>query len=118
MNLNINGKDIELVYSFRSTIYFEQIAGKNVDFQNFTGNDLITLFYTVVIASMQKAKEPIISMIDFLDVVDDNGGDKCLLDFSNWYANIMKGQWDAYESTLSEEDKKESKKVSSKKKKN
>ena len=107
MKLNIKGEDLELVYSFRSAIYFEQIAGKNVDFQNFTANDLITLFYSVVIASLQKAKKPVITMLDFLDIIDDNGGDKCLLEFSNWYAEIMKAQYETMESTMTEKEKKE-----------
>lgn len=107
MKLNIKGEDLELVYSFRSAIYFEQIAGKNVDFQNFTANDLITLFYSVVIASLQKAKKPIITMLDFLDAIDDNGGDKCLLEFSNWYTEIIKAQYEALDSTLTDKEKNE-----------
>lgn len=108
--LNEN-ESIELVYSFRSAIYFEQIAGKNVDFNNFTQNDLIILFYSVVIASLQKAKKPIISMLDFLDAVDENGGDKCVVDFSYWYVETLNTQ---YENLV---DKKDTKKEKPSKKK-
>ena len=94
MTLKVNGEDLELVYSFRSSIYFEQIANHSLDLTNFTSNDLVTLFYSVVVASLQKAKKPIISMLDFLDAVDDNGGDKCIVDFSNWYVNILKNQYE------------------------
>ena len=59
--LNEN-ETVELKYSFRSSIYFEQITGKNVDFQNFTANDFITLFYSVFIASLQKANKPVITI--------------------------------------------------------
>ena len=116
MKLKINGNDVELIYSFRSAIYFEQIAGRNIDANNSSGNDLVILFYSVVIASMQKAKLPIISMLDFLDVVDENGGDKCLIDFSNWFTEIMNAQWEAYSSTMSDKEKKEIKPSKKKKK--
>jgi hypothetical protein len=111
MTLKINNEDITLVYSFRSSLYFEQIAGHNLDFNTLTANDLVTLFYSVVIASLQKAKKPVITMIDFLDVIDDNGGEKCLTDFTTWYVDILKAQ---YEVLAQEEDKK-TKKVSKKK---
>jgi len=112
MTLLLNeNESLELVYSFRSAIYFEQIAGKNVDFNNFTQNDLIILFYSVVIASLQKAKKPIISMLSFLDIVDENGGDKCVLEFSNWYIDVLNTQ---YENLV---DKKDTKEKPSKKKK-
>ena len=105
--LNEN-ETVELKYSFRSAIYFEQITNKNVDFQNFTANDLITLFYSVVIASLQKANKPVITMLAFMDCIDDyNGGEKCLVEFSNWYAEIVKAQYEVLDSTLTDKEKKE-----------
>ena len=103
MKLKINEEELELVYSFRSNIYFEQIQGHSLDFTKLTGNDLATLFYCIVIASLQKAKKPIITMLEFLDVVDDNGGDKCLIEFSNWYINMIKAQYEV--SSADKEDK-------------
>lgn len=94
MKLKIGNEELELVYSFRSSIYFESIAGHSLDFTKLTSNDLITLFYSVVVASLQKAKKPVISMLDFLDIIDDSGGEKCLVDFSNWYIGIVKAQYE------------------------
>lgn len=94
MKLKIGNEELELVYSFRSSIYFESITGHSLDFTKLTSNDLITLFYSVVVATLQKAKKPVISMLDFLDVIDDSGGEKCLVDFSNWYIGIMKTQYE------------------------
>jgi hypothetical protein len=116
MKLNINNKEIELVYSFRSAIYFEQIVGHDVNVNNFSQNDMLTLFYAVVIASLQKAKEPIISFIDFMDVVDDNGGNKCLIDFSNWYVGVARAEYEALQDMAPEEEEKEKPKKSTKKK--
>ena len=109
--LNDN-KEVELKYSFRSSIYFEQITGHNLDLANMSQNDLISLFYCVVIASLQKAKEPIITMLDFLDAIDDfNNGEKCIIDFGNWFVDVMKAQYEV----LTDENDKKPKNVSKKK---
>lgn len=94
MTLKINDENIELAYSFRSGIYFEQIAKKSLDLSNISTDDFVTLFYCVVIASLQKAKKPIITMLDFLDVVDANGGERCLVEFSNWYIEQIRTQYE------------------------
>ena len=94
MKLKIGNEELELVYSFRSSIYFESIAGHSLDFTKLTSNDLITLFYSVFVATLQKSKKPIIAMIDFLDIVDANGGEKCLVDFSEWYISVIKKQFE------------------------
>lgn len=114
MKLKIGNEELELAYSFRSSIYFEQIAGHSIDFTKLNANDLITLFYSVFVASLQKAKKPIITMVDFLDIIDENGGEKCLVDFSNWYIEIMKAQ---YELLAEEKEDKETPVKASKKKK-
>lgn len=98
MKLKINNEEIELVYSFRSAVYFEQIAGHNLDFTKMSQNDLITLFYCVVIASLQKAKKPIITMLEFMDAIDENGSEKCIIDFSNWYAQTITAQYEVLNS--------------------
>ena len=107
--LNEN-ETVELKYSFRSAIYFEQISGHNIDFNKLTAQDLLNLFYSVVIASLQKANKPIITMLAFMDCIDDyNGGDKCIIDFSNWYVDVMRKEFELLESTQSENEKKEKK---------
>jgi hypothetical protein len=110
MTLKINNEDITLVYSFRSALYFEQITGHNLDFNTLSANDLVTLFYSVVMASLQKAKKPVITMIDFLDVVDDNGGDRCLTEFTNWYVEVLKAQYEVLVEEADQKQKKTSKK--------
>ena len=115
LKLNDN-ENLELKYSFRSSIYFETISGHNLDLQNLTGNDLVTLFYSVFVASLQKEQRPIIDMISFLDIVDDNGGDKCLLDFSKWYIDQIKLQWDLEEEPEEKQSKEKNKTYASKKK--
>ena len=109
MTLKINDENIELAYSFISSIYFEQIAHKSLDLTNISSKDFVTLFYCIVLASLQKANKPVITMLDFSDIVDDNGGEKCLMEFSDWYIDIMKAKYEV----LTDENDKEPKDVTS-----
>ena len=94
MTLKISESEtLDLKYSFRSSIYFETISGHNLDLQKLNGNDLMILFYAVFVASLQKEKKPIIDMIQFMDIIDNNGGEKCLLAFSQWYVEQIQIQW-------------------------
>ena len=114
MKIKLNEtEELELIYSFRSNIYFEQIQGKTIDFNNFSSNDLVTLFYCIFLSSLQKAKKPTVSMMDFLDIIDENGGEKCLIDFSNWYVDIIQKEYEIMNSMS--DDKKEQKTDSKKK---
>lgn len=118
MTLKISETEtLELKYSFRSSIYFETISGHNLDLQNLSGNDLIVLFYAVFVASLQKEGRPIIDMMTFLDIVDENGGDKCLLAFSRWYVDQIKLQWDLEEEPEEKVSKEKNKTYHSKKNK-
>lgn len=102
MKLKFKDEEIELIYSFRSNIYFEQITGHSVDFQKLTSNDLVTLFYSIFISTLQKSKKPIVSLLDFLDIIDENGGEKCLLEFSDWYVQTITAQYELLNSTNDE----------------
>lgn len=97
----IKEEELELIYSFRINLFYEEITGKSIDFTSFKANDLVNLFYATVIASLQKAKRPQITMLEFMDAIDDAGGEKCIVDFTNWYVEIMKAQFEI----LPEDDK-------------
>ena len=97
MKLKINSNEtIDLIYSFRANIYYEQIQGHSLDFTNFTSSDLLTLFYCVVVATLQKKQMPPMTMLEFMDILDDNGGDHAVLEFSNWYTQQLQAQYDLY----------------------
>ncbi len=99
----INGEELELVYSFRINLFYEELAGRSIDFNNITSNDLVNLFFSAVTASLQKAKKPTITMLEFLDVVDENGGEKCIVDFADWYVGVIKSQYEI----MTDDDKKQ-----------
>ena len=110
----LNGEELELVNSFRVFMYFEEIAQHSLDFSNLTSNDLLILFYSVFISSLQKAKKSIITYLEFLDIIDENGGDRCVLEFTNFYIDLIKKQYsvleDMQEEKQDDEPKDESKK--------
>lgn len=106
MKINVKGEEIELVYSFRSSIYFEEIAGHKLDYDNMSATDLAKLFYVNVYATMQKLGMPPVTYLEFQDVIDDNGGDICIYKFSNWYADVQKRNWELINSIEEEPDEK------------
>lgn len=114
--LNEN-ESIELKHSFRSAIYFEQINGKNIDLSNISSNEVLSLFYCVVIASLQLENRPIISMMELMNAIDMyNDSEKCITEFAEWYIDIMRKQYDIMNSD-NIGDKKETENVKKKKKK-
>lgn len=95
MKININGHELELHYSLRILINYEELTGKSLDFADLTSvSNLIKLYYAAVIASLQYARMPLdVTWEDFLDFVDEDG-EKGLMDFGNWYAKSMTAQSD------------------------
>lgn len=81
MELKINDKNVELKYSLRSMMMYENVT--NSTFAPSSITDIITLFYCVVITSM---KDYSYSFDAFLDWLDENT-DK-LEDFSQWIQDI------------------------------
>lgn len=93
MKVTLKEKQVELHYSFRMMMMYEQIQGKSLDFQNITLQDLVILFYTAVVSTLQYNKLGIgMQYEDFLNWLDDNGGEQLLVDFSNWYVEQVQLQ--------------------------
>lgn len=85
MTITINEKDIELKYTLRSMMMYENITGKT--FAPEGVSDILTFFYCVVVAS---ARNYDLKFDDFLDVIDENQ-DK-LNEFSLWLTNVVATQ--------------------------
>jgi hypothetical protein len=81
MKITINEKEIELKYSLRSMIMYENITDKT--FNPSTMSDVITFFYCIVVAS---AKDYSIKFDDFLDYLDENPN--LINDFGNWIQTV------------------------------
>lgn len=90
MKVKIKDQTVELAYTMRMYILFETIQGKSVNFISEPSyTDLIVLFYCAIIATLQKNKQPLdISYDEFLDFVDE-GGDKLIAEFSQWFVGCL-----------------------------
>ena len=81
MKIKIQEKEIELKKTFRSYIIFESITDKI--FAPKTMSDVVTYFYSVVLAS---ATDINITLDDFIDWLDENAN--ALNDFEKWLTEI------------------------------
>lgn len=77
MNIDINGKEVELKFSFRAMMMYENITGSTFSPSGLT--DIITFFYCIVLAA---SKDYSISYDDFLDWLDTNPD--AIKEFGNW----------------------------------
>lgn len=82
MKITYHEKEYELKYSFRALMIYENITQKS--FQPTTLTDIITFFYSIVLAS---AKGDIIDYNEFIDWLDDNVEE--LNNFSLWLTEIL-----------------------------
>lgn len=107
MKIKLNEKEYELRYSFRMMMIYEQIAGKTLDWQHLTTQDLVILFYATVIATLQYNKNSTpLKYEDFLNWIDDNGSDMLLVKFANWYAEAVTRQAELVNPEIFKEGKK------------
>ena len=77
MKLTIKDKEIELKYSIRSLIMFENMAEKS--FAPETLTDIITFMYCVVVSS---SGDYSLKFDDFIDFLDENPD--AIKDFGDW----------------------------------
>ena len=77
MKVNIKGNEIELKYTMRSMILFENITDKTFNPEGVT--DILTYFYCVVLAS---SKDYTLTFDEFIDFIDDNPN--IMKEFSEW----------------------------------
>lgn len=82
MKITINDKEIELKYTMRSMMLYENITEKS--FTPSTMTDLITFMYCIVVAS---SKDYSLKFDDFIDYLDENPA--VLNEFSEWIVNII-----------------------------
>lgn len=83
MKIKIQDKEIELKKSFRSYVIYESITDKI--FNPKTMSDIITYFYSVVLAS---DKDINLTFDEFIDWLDEN--ENALNDFEQWLTEISK----------------------------
>lgn len=110
MKITIKNREIELHYSLRILINYEEITGKSLDFSDMNSvSNLIKLFYSAVIASLQYNRQPLdVTWEEFLDFMDEQGNYNLLKDFGEWYTNTMLASMDLESQKQINKDKKKS----------
>lgn len=94
MKLTINGQELELHYSFRMFIIYENIMSKSIDFETLTSyTGMVTLLYSAIIATMQRNKMDISSLgyDDFMEWLDTQSPD-IFTEFATWFTKAMNVQ--------------------------
>jgi hypothetical protein len=81
MKITINDKEIELKYTLRSMLMYENITDKT--FNPSTMSDVITFMYCIVVAS---SKDYTIKFDDFIDWLDDNPN--IINEFGEWIQTV------------------------------
>ena len=83
MTITINEKNIELKYSLRAMLMYENMTDKT--FSPSTLTDVITYMYCVVISS---SKDYSIKFDDFIDVLDSDPS--IITKFTEWLNTVVK----------------------------
>ena len=96
MKVKIHDLELELHYSMRMMIIYENITGDNFDFTNMQSiKQLTSLFLSCILASAKKNKIDLqLTYDEFMDWIDDNGGYKLLNEFATWLAVEIKAKYE------------------------
>ena len=82
MKITINDKEIELKYTLRSMLMYENITDKT--FNPSTMSDVITFMYCIVVAS---SKDYSLKFDDFIDWLDENPN--IINEFGEWIQTVV-----------------------------
>lgn len=82
MKININGKKIELKYSFRSMMIYEKILGTSFDPKGMT--EVMVYFYSTLIASDKTLELDFDGFMDWLDA-----NPKAIQQFTEWLTTVL-----------------------------
>lgn len=83
MKINIKNTEINLKYSFRSLMIYENITGKTLEPKGIT--DIITYFYCVIISS---TKDIELDFEEFIDWIDEHP--TMVVEFSSFLKQTVK----------------------------
>ncbi len=94
MKIQINEQELELHYSLRIYIIYENMTDKSIEPDDFFKmTNVITLLYAAIVASLQYYRKPAsLDWNDYMDWLDTQGGDKILVEFANWFGKESEAQ--------------------------
>ena len=111
MKVKIGEREIEMHYSFRMYMLYENIVGESLDYTNLNNyTTVLNLFYCAVLSSMQYHKMELdLKFDEFIDWIDA-GGITALSEFYEWYFENLKLQDELVGKTTEKNNKKSDKK--------
>lgn len=104
MKIVIKEQEIELKYSFRSLMVYEQILGKTFEPKGLT--EILTFMYCIIITSKKDLQ---FTYDEFLDLIDEKPG--IIKDFSEWLTGAVQRNASMMSQNVKEEDKQTAKKI-------
>lgn len=105
MKINIKDHEIELKYSFRSLIVYEEIMGTTLTVPE-SLKEILVLFYSIILASAKGALQDF-TWDQFMDWLDDNP--TMTIEFTTWLKNVLEQQNTITEKHAKDVEKKTSK---------
>lgn len=114
MKINIDGQELELRYSLRAMIIYETIMDKSLTTEDLAKySNFVVFFYSVIKASADYNKMQFsMQYDDFLNWLDDNGGEVMMIKFGKWYLEQASKNVNLLKEAAEEETKKKGKKKS------
>lgn len=105
MKIKIQGQELNLHYTFRMHVIYENITGESIDFTNMTSmKQISSMLLACILSSAKKENKDIDITYDaYMDWLDENGGYIILNKFALWLADELKAKYEI----LSEETEKE-----------
>lgn len=89
MKINIKGKELELHYSMRIHILYENIMNQSLSAVQGNTTSLVVLMYCAIMASIQKVRMNLtVSYDEFMDWLDEQKPD-IFGEFSKWFAESV-----------------------------
>lgn len=116
MTVKIGEREIEMHYSLRMYMLYENIVGESFDYTKLESyTTILNLFYCAVLSSMQYHKMKLdLKFDEFIDWIDTEGI-TALSEFSAWYTENLMLQQELVDKAIEKNNKKSSDKKSDKK---
>lgn len=111
MKAKIGEREIEMHYSLRMYMLYENIVGESLDYTKLESyTTILNLFYCAVLSSMQYHKMELdLKFDEFIDWIDTEGI-TVLSEFSTWYTENLMLQQELVDKALEKNNKKSDKK--------
>ena len=104
MKVKIKGKELELFYSMRIYLIYEQITGNTLSLKDGSYTVSVNLFYSAILASMQHYHLDLdFEYNEYLDWLDEQGIN-LIKEFIEWFLKIMNVNTSLAEKQIDETD--------------